>query len=426
MRRLIELKEFDVITNNQDYIDDKQYVYMDNESFNYLENLILSFKENEEVDAVDFFTVTTKRHIGKVIRAKNYVGIIQLKNGVQVQILPKIFGSTSTNTKKKFLKMLKSLKNFASKRFNEANLHVEEMSIYEIFIRLYIQEIQLLVKKGIRSAYFEVENNLNVYKGKMLFSQHIQKNMVHKERFFVSHDDFGPNRAENRLIKSTLLKLLKESTHQENLKEIRKLLLNFELVESSKNYDQDFSGVKIDRNSKYYESIMVWSKVFLLNQSFTTFSGASFGKALLFQMDKLFEAYIGHHMKKLFSDDDWELTLQDKGYFLFEKRFSLRPDMVLRNHKMGRTIIVDTKWKILKNTPNNNYGISQADMYQMYTYAKKYDTDEVWLIYPINEELNNDVEICFKSDDGVIVRVFFVDCNEVERSLGQLINFCVR
>ena len=421
MKKLIELKEFDVITCNQDYIDDEQYVYIDKESFHYLENLILTFNENEEADAVDFFTVTTKRHIGKVIRAKNYVGIIQLKNGIQVQILPKIHGSTSTNTKRIFLKMLKSLKDFPSKTFNEANLHTERMNIFEIFIRLYIQEIQALVKKGIKSAYYDVENNLNVYKGKMLFSQQIRQNVVHKERFYVRYDEFGPNRAENRLIKSTLLKLLKESTNLENIKEIRKLLLNFELVETSINFEKDFLSVKLDRNSKDYKSIMVWSKVFLLNQSFTTFSGASFGKALLFPMDKLFESYIGRNMKKLISKVDWVVSLQDKGYFLFENRFSLRPDIVLRNQNEERTVIIDTKWKLLKNTPTNNFGISQADMYQMYAYAKKYNTNEIWLVYPINDELEGTEDIYFKSDDGVCVRVFFVDCNDVEDCLEQLI-----
>lgn len=421
MKKPIELIEFDVITCNKDYITDEQYVYIDNESFNYLEDMILTFNENEDADAVDFFTITTKRHIGKVIRAKNYVGIIRLKNGTQIQILPKIHGSTSSDTKKTFMKMLKSLKDFPSKTFNEANLHTERMNIFEIFIRMYIKEIQALVKNGIKSSYYEVEDNLNVYKGKMLFSQNIRQNIVHKERFFVRYDEFGPNRAENRLIKSTLLKLLKESTKQENLKDIRKLLLNFELVEPSKNYESDFSSVKVDRNTKDYESIMVWSKVFLYDRSFTTFSGASFGKALLFAMDKLFEAYIGRNFKKLITNDNWEVTLQDKGYYLFDKRFSLRPDIVLRNHIVERTVIIDTKWKLLKNTPNNNYGISQADMYQMYAYAKKYKTNEIWLVYPCNDEMGVDHEIQFISDDLVNVRVFFVDCNNVEDGLEELI-----
>lgn len=421
MKKLVEVKEFDVITYNEAYKDSDQYVYLDEQSFSYLENLIFTFNESEEADAIDFFTVTTKRHIGKVIRAKNYVGIIQLKNGVLIQILPKIHGSTSIDTKRTFLKMLKSLKNFPTKIFNEANLNTERMNLFEIFIRLYIQEIQMLLKKGMKSAYYEVENNLGVYKGKMLFSQQIKHNTVHKERFYVRYDEYGLNRAENRLIKSTLMKLLKQSISADNVKEIRKLLVNFELVEPSKNYDKDFASVKIDRNTKDYESIIIWSKVFLYNRSFTTFEGNSFGKALLFQMDKVFEAYVGHNLKK-FIASEWEVSLQDKGYYLFEKRFGLRPDIVLRHQNEGRIIIIDTKWKLLTNTPNNNYGTSQGDMYQMYAYAKKYETNEIWLIYPMNDEIEHRQDIQFNTDDGVQVRVFFMDCHQIESSLLHLIS----
>lgn len=421
MKKLVEVKEFDVITYNEAYKDSDQYVYVDEQSFSYLENLIFTFNESEEADAVDFFTVTTKRHIGKVIRAKNYVGIIQLKNGVLIQILPKIHGSTSIDTKKTFLKMLKSLKNFPTKIFNEANLNTERMNLFEIFIRLYIQEIQMLLKKGMKSAYYEVENNLGVYKGKMLFSQQIKHNTVHKERFYVRYDEFGINRAENRLIKSTLMKLLKQSISADNVKEIRKLLVNFELVEPSKNYDKDFASVKIDRVTKDYESIIIWSKVFLYNQSFTTFVGDSFGKALLFQMDKVFEAYVGHHLKKYIAPE-WEVALQDKGYYLFEKRFALRPDIVLRHQNEGRIIIIDTKWRVLTNTPNNNYGTSQGDMYQMYAYAKKYESNEIWLIYPMSDEMEHRQDIQFNTDDGVQVKVFFMDCHQIESSLLHLIS----
>lgn len=33
-----------------------------------------------------------------------------------------------------------------------------------------------------------------------------------------------------------------------------------------------------------------------------------------------------------------------------------------------RTVILDTKWKSLVDNERVNYGISQADMYQMYAY----------------------------------------------------------
>lgn len=98
----------------------------------------------------------------------------------------------------------------------------------------------------------------------------------------MAYDEFHPNRPENKLVKATLLKLQKLTTSAENSKEIRQLLTAFEMVEPSTNYTKDFSQVKIDRNTKDYEMLIQWSKVFLLNKSFTTFSGKNTSRALLF------------------------------------------------------------------------------------------------------------------------------------------------
>jgi len=415
--KLVELKEYDVITSNLEMSKEAGAVYLDKASFSQLENLILTFNESNEADAIDFLTISSKRNVGKIIRAKNYVGVLQLNNGVQLQILPKIHGGTQDDSKKTFLKMLKTLKDFPSKTFNESNLNTEKMPIFEMFIRLYIQEVQHLVKRGLKSAYYGVEDNLKVFKGKMNFSQQIKHNLVHKERFYVQYDEFGLNRPENQLIKSTLVKLTKESESAENVKELRKLLASFELVELSTTIEKDFAQVKIDRNSKDYEIALNWSKIFLHNKSFTTFAGISFVQALLFPMDRVFEDYVGRSLRRMISQKEWSISLQDRKYHLFEKQFALRPDIVLRNKIDGRMIIIDTKWKLLKNAPNSNYGISQADMYQMYAYAKKYGTNEVWLLYPTNDEFKGNEEICFNSDDGVQVKVFFVDCHRIEDSL---------
>lgn len=72
---------------------------------------------------------------------------------------------------------------------------------------------------------------------------------------------------------------------------------------------------------------------------------------------------------------------------------------MLRNQN-GRVIVLDTKSKVLINNQGKNYGISQADMYQMYAYAKKYGTDEIVVIYPKVEAFKEDEEIEFVSDDG--------------------------
>ncbi|MBD7970408.1 McrC family protein [Paenibacillus gallinarum] len=416
-RKVVELKEHDVISNKIA----PGTVYLDNASFTQLENLVLTFDEEDDADAIDFLSLSSKKNVGKIIKAKNYVGVLPLNNGVQLEILPKLHGGTQEDSKKTFLKMLKTLRDFPSKTFNEANINTEKMPIFEIFITLFIKEVQHLVKRGLKSAYYEVEDNLKVFKGKMNFAQQMKQNTVHKERFYMQYDEFGINRPENRLIKKTLEKLAKESESAENKKDLYRLLVHFESIESSSNIKKDFTQVKIDRNSKYYEAPLNWSRIFLSNQSFTTFSGESFAQTLLFPMDRVFEYYVSRNLKKLLKPNEWTISLQDRKHYLFENKFALRPDIVLRNNTKQHTVIIDTKWKLLTNSSSSNYGISQADMYQMYAYAKKYETNDIRLLYPMNNEFNEQQTIRFTSDDGVKVTVFLVDCHRIEDSLKRFI-----
>ncbi len=424
MRKLLEVREFENISCNPDF--KTEYAYLPETVFKDLRDFIHAYAGNEEqADALDFLKISFRRNVGDIISVNSYVGLIQMRNGYQVQVLPKIdFGTDDdlVQTKKVFLRMLRSMKDFPGKVFNESNLKMDRMPLYEIFINMYLQEVRILVKHGIKSSYISCEDNLNYYKGKVIVQRQIKYNAAHRERFYVKYDEYNINRPENRLVKATLLKLQEISTSAENQKEIRQLLTFFEMVVPSMNYQKDFSKIVIDRSTKEYEMIMRWSKVFLLNKSFTTFTGTTNARALLFPMEKVFESYVAQQLRKVIAETEWEISTQDKGYYLFDfpRQFALRPDIVLTREN-GTKVVLDTKWKSLFDKPRMNYGISQADMYQMYVYAKKYHTSEIWLLYPLNNEMRNHDEISFTSDDGVVVKLFFVDLVNIEQSLGELL-----
>jgi 5-methylcytosine-specific restriction enzyme subunit McrC len=292
---------------------------------------------------------------------------------------------------------------------------------------MYIKEVQTLVKHGIKSSYITVEDNLTFFKGKLNVSQNIKTNLAHKERFYMSYDEYSVNRPENRLLKSTLLKLMRKSSNNQNIKEIRRLLTIFEFVDESTNYERDFASIVKERNMKDYETLLIWSKIFLYNKSLTTFSGKTLGTALLFPMEKVFEQYVAKWVRNIFGENGWTVTTQDRTYHLFDKPkcFQLKPDIVVT--KADQTIIMDTKWKQLSYDPQHNYGISQADMYQMYVYSMKYRSNKpdgkpapVWLLYPKSKESDKIGEPVFSSNDGVSVNVYFVDVDKIEKSIEEL------
>lgn len=398
------------------------------EMFKELETLILEMQETQHHLAIDFLSLSAKKSMGKIIRAKNYVGVLQLPSGNQVQILPKIHNASRAaseeESKQILMKMLKTLRDFPSKTFSETNLSTLKMPLFEIFIKLYLQEMIVLVKKGLQSAYYATEDNVRIFKGKMNFSKQLQHNSIHKERFYVVYDEFGLNRPENRLIKSTLLKLSHMARHDSNRKEIKRLLSYFEVIEPSQNIDKDFQSLRLERNMTHYKKALDWSKVFLKNQNITSFTGNVGIQSLLFPMEQIFENYVGYQIKQM-APSNWEVTLQKPVKFLFEEQFKLKPDIIMLNSDDARCIILDTKWKRL-NPELKNYGISQSDMYQMYAYAKKYMSNEIYLLYPMTDQFHSNQRIEFKSDDGVIVYVVLIDCLTIEESLKDLVDSIIK
>ena len=307
--------------------------------------------------------------------------IIQTKSGDSLEILPKIHDNDNDNneeavenSKKILLTMLKTLKNHPFKNIKIANLKSLILPLLEVFISMFLDEVSKLIKIGIKSDYIELEDNLKFLKGKLKISEQIRKNIVHKERFYVCYQEFSVDRTENRLIKSTLEFLYRRSKSSKNQRLIREYLFVFDEISSSSDINSDFNRLKLNRQTKHYEQALLWSKIFLQNKSFSPYGGSDVAFALLFDMNKLFESYVGNFIKKKLPDT----RLQHYGKHLIEnpRGFALKPDIFLRRDEQN--LITDTKWKIVKSKDD----ISQADLYQLYAYGKKYGCNKLYLIYP--------------------------------------------
>jgi len=350
------------------------------------------------VEASEYLSLGWQRGRGAFVRAKNFVGVIQLPSGFQVEILPKL-DAPEKKLRALVVEMIRALKNFAGKKFLDADLDTSRLPLYEIFIRIYLEMTLELVKRGLRSSYVLREENLKFFKGKLLVGQHVRKNFAHREKFFAAFDEYSLDRPEHRLIKSTLSKLLHTTRDKKNFRLANRLLGDFDSVASSKNYPADFAAVLNDRLNRGYEVVMAWTKIFLAGESFTSFAGQSRAAALLFPMEKLFEAYVAAHVKKFFADRNVKIQAQEKFLFDAPREFGLKPDIILD----GGKIIMDTKWKLK---------ISEGDMYQMFAYAKRYGAEKIFLLCPPNA----DGEKIYRAED-FSVQIFFVDLFDMEESM---------
>ena len=412
---------------------------LDKKDFDALRSFILN-QEGEGVnESVPFDELKTEEagacmkltanHGQEVLTVQNYVGTILLSTGTTIEVLPKIFKSETNNkceARKLVIEMLKTCGLISSKSFQNARIHEEKMSIFEVYIRVFLDEVFELYKKGLKSGYEQKQENEKFFKGKLLFSQHIKHNFAHAERFFVEYEEFTVNRPENRLIKTTLAFLRGISRVEENRRDLHRLSMIFEDVEKSTHIQSDFQKCTGGRNMREYETILSLCKIFLSGYSFSTYVGKHNTVALLFPMEKLFECYIAKKLQERL--EGWEISTQYRGKYLFEepKMFLLKPDIFLTSQDKSRKIILDTKWKVLSNNASEHYGISQADMYQMYAYYHRYKVDKVMLVYP---QVNLSSPLSWKVGGQEIISAHFVPYEKMSEkgfNVGKLIDAIIK
>jgi 5-methylcytosine-specific restriction enzyme subunit McrC len=363
--------------------------------FKELYDFWLSDKQTQKI-----FTFENKH----CLKANSYVGIVQTQN-LSVEILPKIYQQNEEQkTRDIFISMLNATFGLNYLQSNKANLSItKNKNIFEGFISIFIQSIDILIHKGIKSDYINKEKNQNFLKGKLDIKEQIRKNHIHKERFYVHFDEYLPNRVENKLLKSTIGLLLKKTKDYENKKALRQQYFIFEKINLSYNYKADISKINIYRNMEYYDIPLKFAKVFLTNKSFTSLRGDNDIFALLFPMEKLFEKYLEivlYNSKDILNIKDIFINGGKNEYFLSGNNARLEPDYLLKMED-DSYIIADAKWKIVEDTPNSN------DIYQMFAYLNFYHCKNIaYLFVPQTNNIQNIKTFEYNTDDKTKIYKF--------------------
>ena len=414
----VVIHEFGILSDrSRNRVSLGEEVQLEHKTFENLWNFILENRGGQDADDVMSVHVKGGR---QYIKTGRYIGTIQTKDGQVIEILPKIYksGSKEEDDKKLcrhvFLKMLASFQQSQAKTFQDANLDTREnFPILEVYISRYLSEVERLLMDGINKNYTQVDENQKFLKGKLLVQKQISRNCADKTKFTVLYSKYIEDIPQNRIIVSTLQKLLKLSQSTVNVNRCYSLLSAFSEISSNLNIEADLLvSMRSNRLFSRYENLLQWSSQFLLNKGFTTFSGNHVNQSLLFSAEKLFESFIAHLFKKYAKD--YMVSSQHSKYFLVDKygdtehgKFRLRPDIVVESKNTGNfsaydTIIIDTKWKNLdSNAPDKNYLIDIKDMYQLYAYGQKYHLGDSYfldiipklvLVYPYTEKFRTELK----------------------------------
>ena len=360
------------------------------------------------------------------LRAHNYVGIITTRKGTVLEILPKVDLSADDDnekTKKIFLNMLRTWRGLNEAQFSQSNINsLQRLNMLEAFIRLFLDNLVSLIRRGIAKHYQTVEDNLACLKGRLLFTQQLRNNLTNQARFYVRFDEFSADRPANRLINSAIRKLIPMVRQPQNQQLLYQLRLCFDEIPLSRQWQTDWDRHNIDRNMQHYNPVMQWVGLFLFGHGLTTFQGKHVNQSLLFPMEEVFEDFVTYHFSK--HQNQFSVEAERPRKFLAQlngndNAFQMKPDISLMRSNMV-IYILDAKWKrINENVNDPKRDINQADMYQLYAYGKKYCCEKVALIYPRTDKFTSGLHYCF--DDKLSLFCFPFDVANPKGSVEKII-----
>ncbi|WP_421829576.1 McrC family protein [Larkinella sp.] len=405
----LSITEYGLIRRIRDFPDRTNSLtelFLADVAFEALKN----FVTDNEADAVMTFFLQRGR---ECIRVKNYVGLLETSDGTQLEILPKNVGEEPDAARTALLRMLLHLRNSPFRAVESVRLGISRLPLWEVFIAMFLDEVTPLLTRGLQKAYVSQTRNQRFLKGKLELAEQIRQNRHHAERMIVTFDEQTTNLPPNRLLKSALAFVQTRARTIPNQSRIRQMLFAMEDIPPSDRIADDLRAVAMgNRLFAHYQPALRWAEALLSGRAFGLAAGKHLNLALLFPMERVFEDYVAAGFKRYVTTGD--VVVQESSQHLIDnhsglRKFKLRPDLILRQN--GVTTVLDTKWKRIDamNTAGN-YGIDQADLYQLYAYGKKYGASELVLIYPSNALFHKPLDL-FGYDETLHLRVVPFDVN---------------
>ena len=327
------------------------------------------------------------------IKFINYVGIIKINNLI-IEILPKISLSNDIIKDRKMLIFMLSKCNKLSVDIKELlNSNILNNSLLDILAKVYSKKLLNELQKGLYREYVSKEEALSIIKGKILISKSIKENTINKNKMNCKYDEFTEDNLFNAILKraiNVILFSIKNDDVKKELNIINNLINDVSDIYISNNIILNY---KLNRMNNRFLECFTLAKLILLNSSMDKSLGKENGFSILFEMNYLYEEYIGVLLKEVFNDTNISINTQEKSRYLLwntlkeRNEIALKPDIVIYKDNKPK-VIIDTKWK--RSSIDNRETYSQSDIYQMYAYITTYtECEECILLYPREENISH-------------------------------------
>jgi len=247
----------------------------------------------------------------------------------------------------------------------------------ELCAAILARGISTQIKRGLGKEYIPRTEALSSLRGKIDITESIKTQAFQRKQLVCSYDEFSVNSYMNRIIKSTVLLLLRTDITKARKKELRKLLVFFDDVDTVDLFTVDWN-MQYNRNNQTYR--MLISICYLVVKGLLQTQSDGTTKLMDFldeqRMHRLYEKFILEYYRKEYpqiianaSQIPWQLD-DDMSAMLPV----MQTDIMLTYEE--KTLIIDAKYYAHSTQIQyDKHTLHSGNMYQIFTYVKNKEAE---------------------------------------------------
>ncbi|MDQ0340526.1 5-methylcytosine-specific restriction enzyme subunit McrC [Caldalkalibacillus uzonensis] len=300
---------------------------------------------------------------GVRFRSTSWVGVIELE-GVRLVITPKFNKGFQS-----LIDMICFVEQLPFHQWDETEAEWGRHQLMELFVRLYLIELEKLMEIGIVKEYVTEEDNLTRLRGRPDFMKQLQHNFALAHRLYCRYDELATNIPENQVILKGLTLAQQLDLYPATQKKVHQYRTEWE------QWCEPYRGEQLPpfhyhRLNAHYEKVHKLTsylfKSMAVNNLYRFEESAYY--SLLIDMNELFERFVVGLLKQ-YLPARYKVTASKRiTTAIMADGSSYRhiiPDMIVTDQETGDHSVLDTKYK--------NYGerkVETADIFQLNFYAQ--------------------------------------------------------
>lgn len=329
-----------------------------------------SVVERRWAGADDRLQIEELRH-GLRVRSRSWVGVVRLPT-VEIRIVPKVTGD--------WLGLVRLLEyatgiDALTRLRDGATLETSGDSLLELFVLLFVDASERVLRRGLLAGYVEREGDLPAVRGRILVDRQVLERFGQGNRIICRFDELEHNVIENQLL-TAALRVASPLVTSLGLQ--RRILRLRRVLEAVCDAEQlDLAGarttVTYNRMNSHYETAhqLGWILFDGLGVDDLLAPGDVRSFSFLLNMNQLFERFVTGTVEQILPTPRYRVARQVSFRSVLWNVSSQRPyasiipDIVVQRRDLSDCwMAIDAKYKLY-----DERGFDRADIYQMFLYA---------------------------------------------------------